>query len=138
MTTESLQRPTPLFDEVDAVWPSMEQSAALLGLPRVTNAGAIDGPGPLARESDPVTSHAAADSISVEALEESEAFVMITLRERGIATMPQLEQWAFGEWSGSRIRTAVKQLVEKGLVRKVDDEGITPRGRACGRFEVVR
>jgi len=103
----------------------------------VSQAMALDGPGSLARESDPVTSHMAADSLSTDALEESEAFVLITLRQRGLSTMPQLVGWAFGEWSDSRIRTAVHQLVEKGVVRHVDDKGTTPRGRACGRYEAI-
>jgi len=76
---------------------------------------------PRVRRDDPVSSHRAADSITADGLAESQAFVLVTLREFGPLPAWRIERYTFGEWSGSRVRTALVELEEKGLVVCYDD-----------------
>ncbi len=81
----------------------------------------------LTRQSDPDTSLKASQSITGEAKEASERFVLHALKSHGPLTDEMLLHVAaqHGEhWSPSRIRTARKQLVDKGLV---EDSGIKAR-----------
>ena len=96
---------TPLFDALRS------QMRPLIGAP-------FNDDTARARLTDPVTSHAAADSISVEGLQESQAFVLVTLRESGALPAWRIERLAFGEWSGSRIRTALTELEAAGLITR--------------------
>ena len=93
----------------------------------VSEAMALDGPGAMARVTDPFTSHHAADTISKDAREASERFVLDVLADRGPLTDEMILHVATMNaepWSPSRIRTARKQLVDKGLV---EDSGIKAR-----------
>ena len=98
----------------------------------------IMGDSARARKADPETSHAAADSITAEGREASEVEVLEILRS---ATEPvtaeriearhatrALRGESAGAWTGQRLRTALKQLVEDGYVVQ-DGEGRTRRGR---------
>lgn len=109
--------------------------------------GAADGFAADARRTDPVTSHAARDSISVEALAESQREVLAILRITG----PQADhdilaihearhgtgRTAF-RLSGPRLRTARHELVELGLVVRAAGEARTETGRRAGIWAVAR
>jgi hypothetical protein len=93
-----------------------------------------------ARRADGLTSQAAADSISAEALEASEVEVLTILREAGRpVTAEAVERrhaqrvWQLNgvhQYSPSRLRTAVAQLKKKGAVVE-DGVGKTTSGRAA-------
>ena len=107
----------------------------------------LGGPGALTRKADPATSHEAADSLSVEALEDSEREVLAVL---AVAVRPltaeelydaHLQRWdaelAARRYSPSRIRTALKQLVEDGRIEKAGT-GRTISGRAADTWRAVQ
>ena len=105
----------------------------------------ITGDSARARATDPETSHAAADSISHAALEASEVEVLeILAAADGPVTAEQIERrntqraWQNGvrAWSGSRIRTALHQLVEKRAVVQ-DGEGKTASGRRAAAWRLT-
>lgn len=95
---------------------------------------------PRVRRSDPVESHRAADSISMSGRLDSQAHVLFDLRLYGRSAAWQIEERAeltARQWSPSRLRTALKELVESGRVVKSAVAGETPRGRACAMYEVA-
>lgn len=74
----------------------------------------MDTGGPRARRSDPVTSHEAADGSNLWA---SQQAVLALLEAAGTEGMTQPELVvALPEWSESRVRSAVSELVAAGLV----------------------
>ena len=81
---------------------------------------------PRTRRSDPETSSLAADSTDPAA---SRRFVMFALIEHGPLAQFELEGIAEGLWSLSRVRTAVSELVERGLVEFTGIYRRTPSGR---------
>lgn len=92
-----------------------------------------------ARATDPNTSHEAAESISNEAVEASEKFVLETLRACGPITdedVFDLAVIAGHRWSPSRLRTARAQLVRKGLVSATEFYARTTFGRRAIRWAV--
>jgi hypothetical protein len=99
-----------------------------------------------ARQSDPIESHEARDSISNEMLAESQAEVLAILclygpqPDHDIQTIHELRQ-GFGATevllSGQRLRTARHELVELGMVRKSDIPGVTPSGRRASVWAVA-
>ena len=94
---------------------------------------------PRVRESDPVESHLAADSISKTGRLDSQAHVLLDLRLYGRSSAWQIElrsELRSARFSPSRIRTALKELEEAGLIVR-SAGGVTPRGRACAQFEVT-
>lgn len=101
--------------------------------------GVLDGHRADTRTNDPETSHAARDSISDEALAESQAEVLAILHLYGpqadhdILTIHELRH-GFGATdhllTGQRLRTARKELVVvHGLVVQTEGEALTPSGR---------
>lgn len=87
-----------------------------------------------ARESDPETSHAAADSITPDKLRASQRAVLNVLRLRGgKGTDEQIaESYTRGSWpaqSPSGLRTRRKELVEAGLVEDSGERVTLPSGR---------
>ncbi len=104
----------------------------------VPSVGVLDGHRADTRATDPETSHEARDSISVEALAESQAEVLAILRIYGpqadhdILTLHELRQGlghtAF-RLSGSRLRTARAELVEVGYVVETAGVAVTGTGR---------
>jgi hypothetical protein len=99
-----------------------------------------------ARKTDPVTSHEAADSISVVGREASEVEVLTILRaaDKPI-TSEQLEHrhitraWqipGISLYSGARLRTALKQLADDGMVIR-DGEGRTKSGRRAATWRAA-
>jgi len=112
----------------------------------VSQALGLDGPGSMARASDPVTSHEAASSVSREAREASERDVLDCLIENGAMTDEQIHEeissYVVGyrnpKATATRHRTARAQLVEKGLVRDSGEKDLTSTGRRAVLWEVVR
>lgn len=99
-----------------------------------------------ARKTDPVTSHAAADSITPEGREASELEVLAILAdETSPITAEQIEsRHVQRAWQGqsahtytaSRLRTALKQLADDGHVIR-DGEGRTKSGRRAATWRVT-
>ena len=119
---------TPLFDSMAAAW----------SMPSIGSVTLDDEP--RARAADPVTSHEAADSISGEAREASELFVLDAVKAYGPITdagVFDLAQISGHKWSPSRLRTARAQLVSKGLVTELDHEGRSASGRRMTRWAVA-
>lgn len=107
----------------------------------------VTGDAARARKSDPETSHAAADSITAEGREASEYEVLAILQA---ATTPitaeqiearHLNRAGWGEtphhYTASRLRTALKQLADDGLVYRTGVEGRTKSGRRAATWQVT-
>jgi len=123
MSNLTLQEPLTLFDDEPY-------------RPQIVMAG----DSPRVRKDAPLTSHAAADSITVDGRKGSQAFVLNDLCMNGRSGAWQVEERAElgrSNWSPSRIRTAIKELEELGQISRVSGSGVTPRGRKCDQFEAV-
>lgn len=109
--------------------------------------GVLDGHRADTRTNDPETSHAARDSISNEALAESQAEVLAILRIYGPQANHDIEtlhegRYAAGQTSinlsGSRLRTARAELEKDGRLVLVTAKGaITPSGRRADVWGVA-
>lgn len=108
--------------------------------------GVVDGHTADTRRTDPETSHAARDSISVEALAESQAEVLAILRIYGpqadhdILTLHELragQGHTTYTLSGPRLRTARHELVELGLVQQSEGKALTSSGRRANIWAVT-
>ena len=91
-----------------------------------------------ARKTDPATSHAAAKSISEEAIAESQIEVLHYLRamhRSGVSgsTDEDVVESSTGAFSHSRLRTARAELVVMGMVQRAG-QGKTSRGRVCQKW----
>ena len=86
------------------------------------------------RRTDHVTAHEAADTTDPAA---SRRFVMFALYEHGTLAQFELERLATGLWSPSRVRTAVSELVERGLVKFTGIYRLTPSGRRAQVWAVA-
>ena len=119
---------TPLVDSMAGAW----------SMPSIGSVTLDDEP--RARMADPVTSHEAADSISGEAREASELFVLDAVKAYGPVTdagVFDLAQISGHKWSPSRLRTARAQLVSKGILRAADTDGRSSSGRRMTRWAVA-
>lgn len=92
---------------------------------------------PVARKNDPLESVEAGESQS--AREASERAVLDALRD---SLTPLTSRGVFylasGQWTEQRIRTAIKQLVRKGLVVEAGrKEGASPTGRAAQTYTLA-
>lgn len=86
----------------------------------------LDGPTPRSRSTDPTTSVDAGRSAD---LSRSQTVVLAAMRARGIGmTQYELELYLPG-MSPSRVRSAVSELAEQGLVEPTDETRITRFGR---------
>lgn len=97
------------------------------------------------RRTDPVTSHEARDSISVEALAESQQEVLAILSMYGPLEDHRIHEahevraelgHALFKLSGSRLRTARKELTELGRVVSAGD-GQSPTGNRSKLWAVA-
>lgn len=86
------------------------------------------------RKSDPLTSHRAADSANRA---DSKQAVLTTLRVYKHLAAFEVEA-VLPEWSPSRIRTALTELAEEGLVVRTDRTRSTRFGRAAHVWEVAQ
>lgn len=86
-----------------------------------------------ARKSDPLESHAAADSSN---LADSQHAVLTALAVHKHLAGFELEA-LLPDWSGSRVRTAVSELVKAGRVRQSDKMRKTRFGRDAIVWELA-
>ena len=92
---------------------------------------------PVARDTDPITSFEAGENQS--AREASERAVLDALTDSLTPlTSTGVFYMASGAWTEQRIRTAIKQLVRKGLVVEAGrKEGASPTGRAAMTYKAA-
>lgn len=95
---------------------------------------------PVARSTDPLTSHVAGENRA--AREASERVVLDALASMdGPASDHEIESWAglFGvEYTPQRLRTARKQLLDRGVVRDAGvRDGASPTGRRAHVWAAV-
>lgn len=90
-------------------------------------------------ESDPITSHQAADSITAEGRQGSQQYVLNQFLTgcKAAWEVEERSEILGGRYSPSRIRTAVKELEGLGRIARLSGVGITPRGFRCDHFEVT-
>lgn len=97
--------------------------------------------GPIARKTDPETSHAAAASLSAEGLSKLQEEILRTLRAAPMTDSDLCESIAARfqdcSWSESGIRTRRKELVALGKVRDSGKRGQLPSGRESIIWEPV-
>lgn len=94
----------------------------------------LDGPNPRSRATDPVTS---VDAGRAADLCRSQAVVLAAMRARGVGvTHEELVQYLPG-LSPSRVRSAVSELAEQGLVEATDETRLTKYGRQARVWEVA-
>lgn len=94
----------------------------------------LDGPNPRSRTTDPVTSVDAGRSVD---LCRSQAVVLAAMRARSVGvTQCELEEFLPG-LSPSRVRSAVSELAERGLVEATDETRPTKYGRQARVWEVA-
>lgn len=87
---------------------------------------ALDGVNPRARSTDPVTS---VDAGRRADLNRSQTVVLAAMRARGVGvTQYELEQYLPG-MSPSRVRSAVSELAQQGLVLATEETRETRYGR---------
>lgn len=95
---------------------------------------ALDGVNPRSRNTDPTTS---VDAGRAADLNRSQSVVLAAMRARGTGvTQQELEQFLPG-LSPSRVRSAVSELVEQGLVAPTDQTRATCYGRQARIWEVT-
>lgn len=96
----------------------------------------LDGLSPRSRKSDPVTS---VDAGRAAKLYDSQAYVLDFMRKGEYGTdftQGELETF-FLDWSPSRIRSAVSELVELGLVEWTGETRPTKYGRQARVYRAV-
>jgi len=94
----------------------------------------MDGVMPRSRKSDPVTS---VDAGRAAKLHDSQAYVLEFMRREPVEwTQGELETH-FTDWSASRIRSAVSELVSMGLVEKTGGTRRTRYGRKAELYRAV-
>ena len=113
----SLTESVPMFD--------------LDSLPPILFAGDV----PRVRESDPLTSHAAADSNDVP---RSHALVMSLFANTRWLAQFEAEALLFGKCSPSRVRSAFSELEEAGRLTRTAFTMPTPYGRTAQVWEVTK
>lgn len=98
-----------------------------------------------ARNTDPQTSHDAAHSISADALSETQAAIMVILRETPMCDEKLVEQFhiweqlgRFPKASDQSIRSRRAELVRKGLVEYAGFDERMTTGRFGRVWQVVR
>jgi len=104
----------------------------------------LAGDGPRARLADPVTSHLAADSTQSVKLA-SQRYVLAMLLDSGPLADHEILFWHakrhetdIPDWSPSRLRTARRELVTKGLVDVVPNTtSLTDSGRHANVWRIV-
>ena len=94
---------------------------------------------PRVRESDPLSSHQAADSITTWGRNASQEAVLSFLAGQKLGPVPawRIERALQDGWSPSRVRTALTELAANGLLRRHSLTGKSARGRKCDEFEAV-
>ena len=93
----------------------------------------LDGASPRSRKSDPVTS---VDAGRAADLSGSQAAVLDLMRGPYTWTQADLERWV-DQWSPSRVRSAVSELVELGLVEWTGETRLSRYGRQARVYRAV-
>jgi len=101
-----------------------------------------DDPGRRVRRSDPVTSQIAAQTQTPRKMTEARQRLMTLIEgasPRPLSDHELLDMWTrrWGPIAASGPRTRRCELVEMGLVVKVDENGRSPSGMACSRWTIV-
>lgn len=98
-----------------------------------------------ARNSDPATSHVAAESITADHLSETQAAIMVILRETPMCDEKLVEQFhvweqlgRFPKASDQSIRSRRAELVRKGMVEYAGFDELMTTGRYGRVWQVVR
>lgn len=114
----------------------LEQPGAMKGSTMNTNTMRV-ADAPIARTADPITSFEAGENR--EAREASERAVLVALSDSLTPlTSTGVFYLASGLWTEQRIRTAIKQLIRKGLVVEAGRrEGASPTGRAAMTYTLA-
>lgn len=99
--------------------------------PRIVPSIILNGDSPRVRRSDPLTSHRAADTSNRA---DSKQAVLTALRIHKHLAAFELEA-VLPEWSPSRIRTALTELLADGLVVRSDKTRTTKFGRDAHVWE---
>lgn len=99
--------------------------------PRVVPSIILNDDSPRVRRSDPTTSHLAADSSNRA---DSKKAVLTALRVHKHLAAFELEH-VLPDWSPSRIRTALTELAEDGLVVRSDRTRVTRYGKPAHVWE---
>jgi len=90
---------------------------------------------PKSRWDNPDTSRAAAESISLEAITETQERILVVYRFHGALSDEQLEELFLDYWPDSAtsqgIRSRRGELVRKGLVVDTGRRSTTKYGRSC-------
>lgn len=97
---------------------------------------ALDGVMPRSRKSDPVTSVDAGRSAKLHASQSRVLEVTMYAMSHGV-TQGELEAFLAGEWSPSRIRSAVSELESAGLVEWTGETRPTRYGRKARVYRAV-
>lgn len=95
-----------------------------------------------ARNTDPETSHMAADGVDVGRTKKLILSALRVLREKGEepvkADRLTLFILSFGNnVSDSGVRSRLAELIRDGRVEVADMEGVTPSGRKCRRYRIA-
>ena len=93
----------------------------------------LDGASPRSRKSDPVTS---VDAGRAADLSGSQAAVLDVMRGPFTWTQAELELF-IDQWSPSRVRSAVSELVELGLVEWTGETRLSRYGRQARVYRAV-
>ncbi|QIK64112.1 MarR family transcriptional regulator [Leucobacter viscericola] len=97
----------------------------------------LDGAAPRSRASDPVTSVDAGRSVNVNASQAAVLEAIERTMDHGI-TQGALEEFLSGTWSPSRIRSAVSELEDRGLVEATGETRATVYGRQARVYRAVK
>lgn len=105
----------------------------------------VTGDSPRARRDDPLTSHAAADAVTEAAREASELEVLAILSAGRMTAEQIIKRHAYRasrglavrKWTDSRLRTALSQLRQKGLVEAAGF-GLTETEHRATAWQLVR
>lgn len=99
---------------------------------------------PVARDTDPLTSFQAGENPSARQASELEVLLLLTdagrpLSDAEVVDFHRATRGIDGDWfTEQRLRTARKQLVDKGLVRDAGvREGASPTGRRAHVWEIA-
>lgn len=92
----------------------------------------------VARNTDPIESFEAGENPSAREASEREVLAILRFTSHMALTDGQIADRRTGDWTPQRLRTARKQLVDKGLVVKAGRrEGASPTGRAAMTYRIA-
>lgn len=95
-----------------------------------------------ARNTDPKTSHMAADSVDVGRTKRLILDALHVLRDKSsepvkARTLALIIQLDGNNVSDSGVRSRLAELIREGRVEVADKNGLTPSGRRCRRYQLA-